>query len=217
MSTNRTHHGHGQKKSTPRKHDRQVIMREKGRECMLVLIGHSLTLLRRWMERSMRSEPATRRVSTVATDHVGVSASDRISPSPPAISPPAGAGSSSPLLPSSYSSRPTDRTSAYHIEASAMVGRAEVALGEGKLSLRIKTKAQAETKTRPRPRRCGNAEVAAVSGTGGGVTPSPSVGQEGGGGWKREGKWGILEKDGLGGAQKRDVSPSLRFSRSISV
>ena len=28
------------------------------------------------------SEPATRIVSTVATDHVGVSASDRISPSP---------------------------------------------------------------------------------------------------------------------------------------
>jgi hypothetical protein len=187
-------------------------MREKSRECMLVLIGHSLTLLRRWMERSMRSEPATRRVSTVATDHVGVSASDRISPSPPAISPPAGAGSSSPLLPYSYSSRPTDRTSAYHIEASAMVRRADVALGEGKGSLRIKTKAQAETRTRPRPRRCGNAEVAV------GVTSSPSVGQEeGGGGWKREGKWGILEKDGLGGAQKRDVSPSLRFSRSISV
>lgn len=41
-----------------------------------------LTLLRRWMERSMSSDPATRRVSTVATDHVGVSASDRISPCP---------------------------------------------------------------------------------------------------------------------------------------
>jgi len=37
------------------------------------------------MERSIMSEPATRIVSTVATDHVGVSASDRISPSPPAI------------------------------------------------------------------------------------------------------------------------------------
>lgn len=45
------------------------------------------------MERSMTSEPATRSVSTVATDHVGVSASDRISPASPAAaaapSPPA--------------------------------------------------------------------------------------------------------------------------------
>lgn len=45
------------------------------------------------MERSMSSEPVTRRVSTMATDHVGVSANDRPSsgtaaappPSPPAI------------------------------------------------------------------------------------------------------------------------------------
>lgn len=47
-----------------------------------LLLDWELTLLSRWMERSMMSEPATRRVSTVATDHVGVSASDRISPSP---------------------------------------------------------------------------------------------------------------------------------------
>lgn len=36
------------------------------------------------MERSTMSEAATRSVSTVATDQVGVSASDRISPVPPA-------------------------------------------------------------------------------------------------------------------------------------
>jgi len=111
------------------------------RECILVLFGHALTLLRRWMERSMRSEPATRRVSTVATDHVGVSASDRISPSSEtaaelstlAISSPActrktkadaAAGSPS-ILPPSPQDQPHLRVSHWN----RCHGRTEVALG----------------------------------------------------------------------------------------
>jgi hypothetical protein len=147
----------------------------------------------------------------VATDHVGVSASDRISPSsataaepsPPAISPPAwtrktkagaAAGSPSLLPPSPYYSSLL-RTDQPHLRVShwhQCHGRTEVvvALG-GKLSSGMKTK------TKTRPRRCGNVEEFLSWARSGslGVTPSPltSVRRKKKNRRKREGKWGILE------------------------